>query len=187
MKFKTMAIAIAAIAIATGITSCKKETVTPDDPNIMNGSFTKTMTIVPVSAAADSVDLNKDGLTEIQIQFQNTGADTGAVIMAQYHQNIQFVVDGLTPAPYMKIFKQGDAMPTSAGVYQAGAYPSIKVSGYRFGLVNGEGYIVFRFTTGTKYQYGWMKVSINSAYTEFKILDFAYSILPDTPITVGSK
>ena len=174
------------IALIT-FSACKKNEEV-NDPNIADVSYNKLYSVVPGGPpSVDSIDFNNDGLAEVAIQFVNAGADTGLVLVAQKSQTFQVVLQSLTPVPNAKLFNKGDDIPTSDPVYYPMTYISTKVSGYRLGVLNGEGYIAFRISTGTKYQYGWMKVSINSAFTEFKILEYAYSLQYNTPIKVGAK
>ncbi|MFN8310056.1 MAG: hypothetical protein U0T73_08835 [Chitinophagales bacterium] len=187
MKKHVFTTAAAVFAIVLLFSSCKKETVTPDDPNIVYKSLNKTINTISGAATIDSLDLNNDGVSEIYVQFINSGADTGGVVFTQFAQQIGFVAEGISPAPYAKLFHSGDMTPSSASVYYSTVYPVIKVSGYRLALQSGEGYLAFRFSTGTKFSYGWMKISVNTSLTELKILEYAYSIVPDTPIAVGAK
>ncbi|MFN8310060.1 MAG: hypothetical protein U0T73_08855 [Chitinophagales bacterium] len=174
-----------AVVILLG--SCKKTETVTDDPSVVYKSLNKTVNTVSGATGIDSLDLNQDGLSEVLIQFSNMGADTGIIVMSTFEQNIQFALDAVTPAPYPKLFHLGDVPPTSSVVYNNVSYTSVKYSGMRYGLLNGEGYLAFRFTTGSKFQYGWMHVSLNSAFNEFKVLEYAYSLDPDVPVKVGSK
>jgi hypothetical protein len=168
--------------------ACKKETTTPDDPNIVHVTINKTLTTFIGGNTVDSIDFNRDGLCELVLVIQNINADTGFIQKGPKSQYIDFAIAGLTPAPYVKLFQKGDVQPTSNSAYDFAPYFSIKTSGYRFGILdNGDKYLTFRFKTGTKFNYGWMKVNVNSTFTELKIIDYAYSILPDTPIAVGAE
>ncbi|MFN8310059.1 MAG: hypothetical protein U0T73_08850 [Chitinophagales bacterium] len=188
MKKKTTAWALLIVGLFVALASCTKEkTATPDDPNIVYVNANRSYPMLPAVLYTDSIDLNNDGLCELKMQYENVAGDTGVVEMGQWHQPLQIAVDGNLPYFYAKVYKSGDAMSTSSAIYQSPVYMSIKASGYRLGLVSGEGYFVFRFSTGTKFQYGWMRVSVSSTYNEFKILDYAYSLLPETPIAVGAK
>jgi hypothetical protein len=174
------------IALVT-FSACKKSEEV-NDPNIADVSYNKLYSVVPGGPPNfDSIDFNNDGLAELQMEFVNMGVDTGIVMFGQKSQTFQIVMENLTPVPYPRLFNKGDAIPTSSPVYYQMAYISTKISGYRYGVLNGEGYIAFRFSTGTKYQYGWMKVSVNNAFTDFRILEYAYSLKFDTPINVGDK
>lgn len=170
--------------------ACKKETVTttPDDPNIVHVTLNKTFTTFIGGVTEDSIDLNKDGLCEIILGIRNLGADTGVILVRAKSQYIYFAIAGTTPASYVKLFKKGDNQPTSNSAYQFLTYLSFKTAGYRLGILdNSDKYLAFQFETGTKLNYGWMKVNVNSAFTEIKIIDYAYSILPDTPIVIGAE
>lgn len=167
--------------------ACKK-TEEVNDPNITDVNYNKLYEVVPAGPPnIDSIDFNNDGLAELYIQVTNAGADTGVVMFAQKSQTFQLAMQALTPLPSPRLFNKGDDIPTSDPVYYPMSYVSAKISGYRLGVLNGEGYIAFRFSTGTKYQYGWMKISINNAYTEFKIVEYGYSLQYNTPIKVGAK
>ncbi|MFN8316945.1 MAG: hypothetical protein U0T32_10900 [Chitinophagales bacterium] len=191
MKITYLKSSIVVMAFAVILfSSCKKnETATPDDPNIVFVSLNKTVTTIVGSIEIDSVDLNRDGLSEVEIAFQNVGSDTGTIIIAKNYQPFDMAITGSFPGPYAKLFTKGETQPNSDAAYnKGGAYASIRTAGYRLGILdNGDKYLAFRFKTGTKYNYGWMKVNINSAFTEFKLIEYAYSILPDTPIAVGAE
>jgi hypothetical protein len=174
------------IALIT-FSACKKNEEV-NDPNIADVSYNKLYSVVSGGAPnLDSIDLNNDGIAEIQTQFVNMGGDTGVVMFAQKGQSFQLVLESVSPVPNPRVFSKGEDIPTSSSVYYPMTYVSTKTSGYRYGILNGEGYIAFRFSTGTKYQYGWMKVSVNSAFTEVKVLEYAYSLKFDTAIKVGAK
>jgi hypothetical protein len=89
--------------------------------------------------------------------------------------------------PLARTFSSGESTPVSSSAYLSTAYPTFKTSGYREGLQSGEAYIAFRFTTGSKFNYGWAKVSVNTGLTEFKLLEYAYNLIPDQTIVVGAK
>lgn len=169
--------------------ACKKETSTPDDPTISYVNLNKTYAVLPGGPPSfDSVDINGDGLCELYIQFQNIGAaDTGALIFQPNSQFFQLAIGGIAPLPYAKLFSSGEATPTSDPLYRQASYVSVKSSSLRYGVISGDAYLAFRFITGAKFQYGWMKVNINNAYTEFKILEYAYSNQYETPINIGAK
>ena len=167
--------------------ACKKSEEV-NDPNITDVSYNRLYSVVSGGPPSmDSIDFNNDGLAELQMQFINMGADTGIVMFAQKSQAFQIVLESLSPVPNPRLFSKGDAIPTSNPVYYPMGYISTKTSGYRYGVLNGESYVAFRFSTGTKYQYGWMKVSVNNAFTDFRVLEYAYSLKFDTPINVGDK
>ena len=191
MKITYLKSSIVVMAFAVILfSSCKKnETATPDDPNIVFVSLNKTITTIVGSAQLDSVDLNRDGLSEFKIIVLNLGSDTGTITLVKNSQPFDLAITSSLPAPYAKLYSKGDTQPSSDVAYNnIGAYASIRVAGYRLGILdNSDKYLAFRFKTGTKYNYGWMKVNVNSAFTEFKIIEYAYSILPDTPIAVGAE
>lgn len=168
--------------------ACKKETTTADDPNIIHVTLNKTISTVMGGAEFDSIDINRDGLCEFILDIQNINADTGIIEIGKKSQYSEVAIAGLVPAPYVKLFTKGEAQPISTSSYNLGAYASIKTAGLRLGILdNGDKYLAFRFKTGSKFNYGWMKVNVNSAFTELKIIDYAYSILPDTPIAIGAE
>lgn len=170
------------------VSGCKKTTQETDDPNITYVNLNKQLGVVPSGPPAiDSIDFNNDGLAELMMVVQNVGADTGYVIFNQKSQGLEMVIGGIVPLPYGRILASGDEIPTSAAQFYQTVYPTYKASGYRLGLLSGEGYLAFRFKTGTKFQYGWMKVSLNAAFTELRVLEYAYSLQYDTPIKVGAK
>ncbi len=168
--------------------ACKKENSTPDDPTINYVNLNKTYSVVSGGVPnADSVDLNGDGTSEFYFLFQNVGSDTGFVQLYQKGQAFEINLGGFTPVPYPKLYNKDEITSTSSSVYYQFAYISMKFNALRLGILNGEQYIAFRFSTGTKFQYGWMKVSMNDAFTDFKIIEYAYSTQYDTPIKVGAK
>jgi hypothetical protein len=168
--------------------ACKKETSTPDDPTINYVNLNKTYSVVSGGTPnIDSLDINGDGISEFYFLFQNVGADTGLIQFMQKGQSFQINIGGFTPAPYPRLYNKDEMTSTSSAVYYLAPYISLKASGLREGVLNSEQYIAFRFSTGTKFQYGWMKVSVNNAYTDLKIIEYAYSTQYDTPIKVGAK
>lgn len=190
MIMKNNKIAVFFAVVGLGLmtfSSCKKSEA--DDPNITYVSFNKTIDALQGGAMSiDSFDLNNDGVSEIVIGLRNMGSDTGTIQFSKKSQQFQFVAESLIPEVYVKLYVKDELPSSSSSVYQTAAYISIKVAGYRLGVVdNQERYLAFRFSTGTKYNYGWMKVQMNSAYTQFKIIDYAYNTLYDTPIKVGAK
>ena len=187
MKKMNWILAAAAILILSlGINSCKKDKDT-DNPNIVYYKIDKTITCISGLSTIDTIDFNNDGLAELMINIINVGADTGYVILSTYTQQAGYCVSTITPAPMARTFNAGESTPVSSSAYMSAAYPTFKVSGYREGLQSGEGYVAFRFTTGTKFNYGWAKVSVNAGLTEFKVLEYAYNIIPDQAIVVGAK
>jgi hypothetical protein len=186
-RFKS-AILFASIILVL-FSACKKETTEGDDPTINYVNLNKTYQIIfGGGPSIDSIDLNGDGTSELFFVFQNIGGgDTGLIQFIQKSQSFQTNIAGFTPMPYAKLYNKDEITPTSSAVYYQNLYVSIKFNGIRLGILNSEQYIAFRFSTGTKFQYGWMKVSVNNAYTEFKILEYAYSTQYDTPIKVGAK
>ncbi|MFN8277337.1 MAG: hypothetical protein U0T84_07635 [Chitinophagales bacterium] len=175
------------VAVVLILGSCKKETTEADDPNIVYTNLQKSFDGVSGIPSSDSIDLNQDGLTELLVSLANIGGDTGYIILSSYHQDIQFAISKIIPTPIAAVYAKDATPPLSGSAYYPAAYSPYKAGGYREGLLSGEGYLAFRFTTGTKYQYGWMRVSVNSALTQFKILDYAYSLTPDKAIAVGAK
>ncbi len=168
--------------------ACKKETTTPDDLNIVHVTLNKPITTVIGGVSLDSIDINRDGLCELVIELRNVAGDSGITAFSTKSQYIELAIEGLLPVPYVKIFNKGESQPISSSAYKFAGYFSIKNTGYRVGIINNaDKYLSFRFRTGTKFNYGWMKVNLNSAYTELKIIDYAYSILPDTPIAIGAE
>lgn len=168
--------------------ACKKETTTPDDLNIVHVTLNKPITTVISGVSLDSIDFNRDGLCELVIELRNVSIDTGITSFATKSQYIEMAVEGLMPAPYVKLFNKGESQPISSSAYKFSGCFSIKNTGYRVGIIdNADKYLSFRFKTGTKFNYGWMKVNLNNTYTELKIIEYAYSILPDTPIAIGAE
>ncbi len=191
MKITNFRNSLAIVALSVILfSSCKKnETATPDDPNIVFVQLNKTVTTIIGSTQLDSIDLNRDGLSELKIEFKNLSNDSGLVSLAKNSQPCEIAITSTVPAPYVKLFTKDETQPSSDAAYNAGgAYASVRIAGYRLGILdNGDKYLAFRFKTGTKFNYGWMKVNINSGFTEFKLIEYAYSILPDTPIAVGAE
>ncbi len=169
------------------VSSCNKDNIETDDPNIIYNATPKTVSIVPSFATFDSLDVNGDGLAEIGIAMTNQGADTGTVLFTSFSQPAGFAIEEITPAPISKSFAKGDSGPVSASVYMTSSYLTFKMSGFRKGLMSGEAYVAFRFTTGALYNYGWMRVGLNSALTEFTIYEYAYNAIPGTGIKIGAK
>lgn len=168
--------------------SCKKESSVADDPDIYYNKVSRTITGLPGATSLDSIDINADGIYELQIRLNNYGGDTGYVTLDNTRQNIEFNINGGISALYVcTVFTSGQIPPLSGVTYKQNVLPSVKVSGYREGVLNGEGYLAFRFTTGSKYNYGWMRVSVNSSMTEFKILEYAYCNVTDKAIAIGAK
>ncbi|MFN8277338.1 MAG: hypothetical protein U0T84_07640 [Chitinophagales bacterium] len=188
MYRKSLVALVASAALLFVLASgCKKETTEPDDPSIVYNNLQKSIDVVSGITGIDSLDLNSDGLGEAIITMVNIGGDTGYVLMNTFNQDIQFAVSKVAPVPVGALYEKGSTPPLSASSYYPTIYTPLKYSGYREGLLSGEGYLAFRFTTGTKYQYGWMRVSLNSGFTQFKILEYAYSVTPDKAIAVGAK
>jgi hypothetical protein len=169
------------------VSSCKKTTTEPDDPNIIYNGTPKTVACLPMFTTFDTLDLNGDGMAEMAFNITNMGGDTGLIQLTSYTQPAGFAIEELVPAPIVKIYNKGDAAPLSASVYLTSPFATFKTSGYRKGLVNGEGYMAFRFTTASNYNYGWMHVSVNNSLTEFTILEYAYNAIPGKGITIGAK
>ncbi|MBK7150060.1 MAG: hypothetical protein IPH78_14955 [Bacteroidetes bacterium] len=165
--------------------SCKKEE--SDNPNIVYRTVNKTITCIPGLSATDTIDVNNDGLSEMYFVIQNLGADTGIILLNSNSQPSGFAVGTLAPIPIIRVLNDGETTPLSASAYMSTAYPTYKASGFREGLLSGDAYIAFRFTTGSKYNYGWMKISLNSAFTELKVIEYAYNLIPDEVIEVGAK
>ena len=172
--------------LSLSISSCKKDKET-DNPNIVYYNSGKTISCISGIGASDSVDFNNDGLAELMINVINIGADTGYVILSSATQQSGYALASLVPAPIAKLYAAGETAPLSSATYYPTAYSTFKVSGYREGLLSGEAYIAFRFTTGSKFNYGWAKVSVNSSLTEFKLIEYAYNLIPDQTIEVGAK
>lgn len=171
--------------ILFAFSACKKEEA--DNPNIIYRSVNKTITCIPGISATDTIDVNNDGLSEMYFIIQNLGADTGIILLNSNSQPSGFAIGTLAPIPIIRVLNDGETTPLSASAYISTAYPTYKASGYREGLLSGEAYIAFRFTTGIKYNYGWMKISLNSAFTELKVIEYAYNLVPDEVIEVGAK
>ncbi len=115
-----------------------------NDPNIADVSYNKLYSVVPGGPpSVDSIDFNNDGLAEVVIQFVNAGADTGLALFAQKSQTFQVVLQSLTPVPNLDCLIKVTIFQSDP-VYYPMTYISTKVSGYRLGVLNGEGYIAFR-------------------------------------------
>ena len=102
-------------------------------------------------------------------------------------QPADFAIEEIIPAPVVKSFNKGDAAPLTASVYMPSTFASFKTSGFRKGVLNGEAYLAFRFSTAAYYNYGWMRISVNNSLTEFTILEYAYNAIPGKGITIGAK
>lgn len=169
------------------VASCKKETTETDDPNIIYKASPKTITIVPSFSAFDTLDINGDGLGEMGISINNMGGDTGTVMFTTYTQFSSFVLEDIVPFPVVKSLAKDEAIPLSSSAYMASGYLTFKASGFRKGLISGDGYVGFRFTTGSAYNYAWMRVGLNSSLTELTIYEYAYNAIPGTAIKAGAK
>ncbi|MFN8310057.1 MAG: hypothetical protein U0T73_08840 [Chitinophagales bacterium] len=185
MKLKMIWCATAILALM--ISSCKKETATPDDPNIYYKSINKELSVPVGGVLVDSIDFNNDGSFDYAFGLINQGADTGGIETSGLHNHFQLACESLAPTPYLLKYSAGQTATTSSSFYSTSCYLQLKTNGIRLGLLDGETYVAFRFTTGTKYQYGWMKIRVNNTCTQFTILEYAYQLVPETAITIGAK
>ncbi|MFN8277339.1 MAG: hypothetical protein U0T84_07645 [Chitinophagales bacterium] len=188
MKKKSIGTVAAVLALhAMMLSGCKKEVAVANDPLIVDVSVNKVIN-TPVGAVAyDSLDLNNDGLAECMLHLLNAGTNKGDVEFRYKSQQIEFAIEKLTPTVVCSIYKSGDITPLSAASYRHAAYAAINNAGYLEGLKSGEGYLAFRFTTGTKYQYGWMRIVLNENFLQLNVTDYAYCLTPDKAIVVGTK
>ncbi|MFN8310055.1 MAG: hypothetical protein U0T73_08830 [Chitinophagales bacterium] len=175
------------VLLAVFYSSCKKEMVATTDPNIVYRSINKTIDIPAGGANVDSIDLNNDGKYDLVFMLLNQGADTGGVQMGGLHDGFEMATAVALPFSYILLHNASQLSAIGTPNYSSATYITYKSDGVRLGLISGEGYLVFRFTTGTKFQYGWMKVGLNTSCTQFRIIEYAYQLLPETAIAVGAK
>ncbi|MFN8310054.1 MAG: hypothetical protein U0T73_08825 [Chitinophagales bacterium] len=169
------------------VSSCKKETAVSDDPNIVYKSLNRSWDVPAGTISKDSLDLNNDGQIDLGAAIEYDGGDTGAVVLVGLHQSMEFATASLMPFPYPILYKSGELTPITTASYSDYSYVGIKTHGYRIGLQGGDTYVVFRFTTGTKYQYGWMKLNVNNSFSKLTLVEYGYSLIPETAISVGAK
>ena len=188
-NFKKMSLPfLAGIILLFSLSNCKKEIGIPDDPSITYISASKTFNTFLGSTNVDSFDINGDGKSEFIFYNQSITIDT-AIIVIFTNQNFSFALGSQNP-PFVQVYTLNEVLPTSPSIYTAAFYAyylSALFGNTSNGVFNSEQYLAFRFTTGTKYQYGWMKVSVNKTVTEFKIIEYAYSSEYEKPIKVGAR
>jgi hypothetical protein len=179
---------IATIAIT--LVSCKKE---KDDPNITYRTINKSFVNNNAPAVViDSIDFNGNGVNDFYVVLTRITNDTLVAqfqgMSAAFNMDTTFEISG----SYVVNEQSGGNTP----LYVPGSdnYDESGVFSYRFAAVKkgiagkGDRIVSFAYATGPSViYYGWMRLNISDDYKTFKIIDCAYSILPNTAIGLGAK
>lgn len=188
---KNICIAIVALAFAA---ACKKESSTPDDPNIIYSAINKTIVLGSSTTITDSVDINKD-----------TKSDFGIIAAesASTDDTIAFYLAGITSGAYVdstkyfsyifdsKILPNGQT-PEKIGTglrWSEATFLAAKFGANTFGHLASNVYLptITRNINTDKLHYGWLQYNVSSDYKTLKIIDAAYNLVPNIPIKMGAQ
>lgn len=183
------------IIMAISVTSCKKEE--KDDPNITYFTYNETLntnTTFP-STTLDTIDINKDGITDMLYGIVRYDIDTQYAGFELFNMAIAVNDTPLLGSNrFVKTFNKDQIPPlyNEATVnYIFTERFCVKYGTQDFGIAGkGDVYLAFGIklsSTSDDIYYGWMRVNIPADYSSMKIIDGAISIIANKPIACGSK
>ncbi|MFN8236982.1 MAG: hypothetical protein U0T77_02340 [Chitinophagales bacterium] len=189
----TLLILSAICFLSVIFSSCTKGA---DDETIIYSTFNKTITGIAGSTLEDSLDFNLDSRSDIFFRLKsNTSMDSLAIFFFSYSTG--FYIDstlhiigplysckslGKNETPNLLTTRKEWSSAASV-VYKSGADITGDLSG------KGDQFIpvlLFSPISSSKH-YGWIRINISSDYKTLKIIDGAYSAIPDVAIKMGAK
>ncbi len=192
VSLKPLMYTLIMMAFVSFNSSCQKA----DDPNIVFTVFNKTLIAVSGSIAADSVDMNLDTKPDFRVGMEKTSTgDSSASIMVGIPAT-GFYIDSTQKVSSLYLIKplNKNEAPTvyTPGVKEWSSYVYIdfkkgtELSGF---AGSGDKFVplfVNNPLTG-KFHYGWIRVNISNDHNTLKIIDGAYSLIPEVPLKMGAK
>ena len=187
--------AIGLLLLSFLVISCKTEQE-PDDPNITYVSINRSVTSVVANVGKlDSVDLNGDSKFDFfLLATSNATADTAKVYLIGNYGNSVYVDSteglGITLKAKNLFTDQVPVAKSASHEWYQYSYVGLRQGTEKKGYAGvGDVFIPILFVNASYTQqfYGWARVNVTSDYRTIKLVDVAFSVLPDTPIKMGAK
>lgn len=136
-----------------------------------------------------NLDFDGDGNCELQFCQNIQGSMDWIVceVYSRYWTNgVEFIVEDWDWYKTPVVFDAGTVIKSDAGewhdTYRDG-FGHTAIYFWDTWKNSHEKFMGVRFKVGTKYHYGWVRLSINGDFRSMTIKDYAYEDTPETPIT----
>lgn len=190
---KTIQLIASTVIVSAFFSSCGK---VEDDENILLRTFNRTVTNTTGGFLVDSLDINGDAYVDAAFIIYWSASSDSAICGLIGRDNSSSLVDSTQHfgSLLLSIPLGKNQIPVSLNPakteWSKRAFFASRLSGVTVGVAGaGEKYIPLAIENPitSKYNYGWVRISLSSDLKTLQIIDGAYNFIPDVPIGMGEK